>query len=159
MGYKYKEDEAAYQRKWSAAKRKQCLENRICSVCLKAPAREGLKTCLACMEVARKGALRYRRNTQKQLRNFYGNSCECCGETEPKFLNLDHINNDGSIQRRKFPNEHSYYAYLVRQIKKGAPILDIRTLCSNCNMGRARNGGACPHNKHSIESANYFQHE
>lgn len=33
--------------------------------------------------------------------SHYGRECKCCGETEPIFLTLDHINDDGSAQRRK----------------------------------------------------------
>jgi hypothetical protein len=31
--------------------------------------------------------------------DILGNKCACCGETNPVFLSLDHINNDGYIDR------------------------------------------------------------
>src|SRR5262252_4538483 len=30
----------------------------------------------------------------------YGGECACCGETEPVFLTLDHVNGDGAAHRR-----------------------------------------------------------
>lgn len=31
----------------------------------------------------------------------YGNVCVCCGESEPSFLVIDHVNNDGARHREK----------------------------------------------------------
>ena len=41
--------------------------------------------------------------TKLQIYSFYGNKCNCCGETEIKFLSLDHINNDGAKHRKENP--------------------------------------------------------
>src|SRR5215467_11339214 len=29
----------------------------------------------------------------------YGGKCQCCGEKEPAFLTVDHVNNDGHLER------------------------------------------------------------
>ena len=42
----------------------------------------------------------YARKTKKTVLNAYGNKCQCCGETEPWFLTIDHKNNDGAAGRR-----------------------------------------------------------
>ena len=76
---------------------------------------------------------------------YGGYVCKCCGETEPMFLTLDHVNNDGADHRRelgqqggpafyKWPRDHQY------------PI-GFQVLCMNCNFGKQRNGGCCPHSK------------
>lgn len=73
----------------------------------------------------------------------FGSYCTCCGEREPKFLELDHIASDGADHRRKI-GRGAYRTYCVAK-KDGWPKGQYRLLCSNCNQGRARNGGVCPH--------------
>ncbi len=74
-----------------------------------------------------------------------GGKCECCGESHPIFLDVDHINGDGAEQRRKDPLQYTIYTWLV---KNNFPP-GFRLLCSNCNKGRWRNGGICPHEEGS----------
>ena len=73
----------------------------------------------------------------------YGKSCACCGEDEPMFLTIDHVNNDGAAHRKGNGGSahNNIYAWLViRKFPSG-----FQTLCRNCNEGKNRNGGVCPH--------------
>jgi len=79
------------------------------------------------------------KETREKILELYGHRCACCGETEPIFLTLDHINNDGS-KERKMGARTSY----IQAIKNYDPTR-YQILCYNCNMGRARNKGVCPH--------------
>ena len=77
---------------------------------------------------------------------YGGYVCACCGETERKFLSLDHINNDGGKWRKDTFGARNYagkrtYAWLHRH---GYPP-GIQVLCMNCNHGKSLNGGVCPH--------------
>lgn len=77
---------------------------------------------------------------------YGGFICACCGETEKKFLTLDHINNDGSAFRMKIAGKRTAsgfttYAWLVRN---GFPE-GYQVLCMNCNYGKQMNKGVCPH--------------
>ena len=89
-----------------------------------------------------------RRNRDRQLvYAYYGGQCECCGEKEPRFLTVDHINDDGCIERKKgvYTNGSQFYRYIVQ-----CNFPDYyRLLCFNCNLGRAKNGGICPHKEGS----------
>lgn len=68
-------------------------------------------------------------------------TCSCCGETDSRFLTLDHVNNDGNIHREKF-NEQQIF----RQARKeGYPKDRYQCLCFNCNCGKSANNGICPH--------------
>ncbi len=72
--------------------------------------------------------------------------CVCCGETEIMFLSLDHIKDDGYIQKRKDSHDGKnriagYYYWLKRNNYPAG----LQTLCMNCNFGKRLNGGTCPH--------------
>jgi hypothetical protein len=73
----------------------------------------------------------------------FGHRCACCGESEPKFLSIDHVNNDGHKQRKT--RRAGGYAALIRRVKREGWPSDLQLLCFNCNLGKARNGGICPH--------------
>jgi hypothetical protein len=74
----------------------------------------------------------------------YGAACACCGEANPIFLDLDHIHNNGNAHRREVGN-NTLVALELR--RRGWPKDDYQLLCCNCNQGKARNGGVCPHVK------------
>lgn len=84
---------------------------------------------------------RYRRYTAERKRivlEHYGDKCTCCGETEPKFLTIDHINNDGHKHRHKL-GSRIYWDI----IKNNFPS-DLQILCFNCNCAKGIYG-ICPH--------------
>lgn len=98
-------------------------------------------------EKRRKNALAYYYRLQDAAIEAYGGyRCACCGETERLFLNLDHINNDGSKFRKETGFNHhgaKFYKWLRDQ---GWPS-GYQVLCSNCNHGKHRNNGICPHQR------------
>jgi len=84
----------------------------------------------------------YAARTRDEVIAAYGGPiCACCGETEPKFLTIDHINNDGHLHRKQGNGATNLYNHLkARKFPPG-----FQVLCMNCNFGKARNGGICPH--------------
>ena len=83
----------------------------------------------------------YYRLRHEAIMAYGGYRCACCGEGEPMFLTLDHINNDGARDRRE---PGLYMKRLLSLRKRGYP-RGFQVLCSNCNHGKHRNGGTCPH--------------
>lgn len=83
-----------------------------------------------------------RRNEKirKQVVEGYGGKCGCCGETEAKFLGIDHINGGGTQERKS----NSGYTLYRRLIKEGFPKDEYQLLCHNCNMAKAFYK-VCPH--------------
>ena len=68
--------------------------------------------------------------------------CACCGEKEIKFLTIDHINNDGAEELKKYGSRRKLYHYLRKMnYPKGYQIL-----CYNCNCSKGFYG-KCPHKK------------
>lgn len=88
-----------------------------------------------------------REKQKNEIYSYYGSFCKCCGETITKFLTIDHVNNDGNKHRKQVYGKviggksWSVYAFIV---KNNFPD-DFQILCYNCNCGRARNKGICPH--------------
>lgn len=78
-----------------------------------------------------------RDNLWERVFALYGDVCSCCGEENKLFLTVDHINRDGSAGGRQGRESRWHYIKEKRN--------DIRILCYNCNCGRERNGGICPH--------------
>ena len=81
--------------------------------------------------------------------NHYGNKCWCCGESDQRFLTIDHIANDGYLWRTNGNGQHkNIYQWLQRN---GCPD-GYQVACMNCNVGKHRNKGICPHQEGSTIS-------
>lgn len=90
----------------------------------------------------RKWSAAYRVRLRTEMLAAYGGRCECCGEQEAAFLQLDHKNNDGHLDRKV----HRTSAKLFAKLKiLGWPRDRFQLLCANCNFGKLMNGGVCPH--------------
>jgi hypothetical protein len=72
----------------------------------------------------------------------YGGCCACCGEDDPLFLTVDHVDGGGGEERRRRPG--GTYGLWRRLRREGFPPT-CQLLCWNCNCARALNGGVCPH--------------
>lgn len=156
-------------RKWQMAKKLERRENGLCS-CGK-PVMQNFKTCESCKQKNKSwyykrkqlGLCAYcgstvnegtrcdecseklrdkKRNLKIEAFEAYGGAiCNCCGESQEKFLTLDHINNDGN-NHRKSVGRTSVLSWL----KANSYPDGFQVLCFNCNMGKHLNGGICPHN-------------
>ena len=84
---------------------------------------------------------KYHETIRREALSHYSNGkldCNCCGETEFKFLALDHINGGGNEQRKIIgPN-------LAPWVKRNNYPEGFQVLCHNCNMAKGLYG-QCPH--------------
>jgi hypothetical protein len=71
----------------------------------------------------------------------YGKQCACCGETEIKFLSIDHINNDGAAHRKVIGKGGTTLYYWLRDNEYPD---GFQILCHNCNFAKGIYG-ICPH--------------
>jgi DNA repair exonuclease SbcCD ATPase subunit len=70
----------------------------------------------------------------------YGGCCSCCGETEIKFLTLEHLEGGGNEHRRQlYKSNRTWQDLKNRNWPKGHTVL-----CWNCQMGKTHYG-ECPH--------------
>lgn len=106
--------------------------------------------CAKCLAKTNETSLKYTARVRRIVLDHYGNRCQCCGEAEPRFLTIDHINGGGKQHCLEIGNgnrgvgSRRIYRWLIQQ---GYPP-GYRILCFNCNAGRQLNGGICPHELH-----------
>jgi len=69
--------------------------------------------------------------------------CNCCGESFRYFLQIDHIHNDGYLDKKDktITSAIVYYEKVIKNIQ------NFQILCANCNFGKLINEGVCPHKK------------
>jgi len=85
---------------------------------------------------------RYSRRRSLAMYDAYGGPrCVCCGESNPFYLALDHGFDDGGVYRKNGVMDVSTW---TRQ-NDYPQDLGLMVMCANCNVGRAFNGGVCPH--------------
>lgn len=89
----------------------------------------------------RESRLLYMKKLRDQVYDHYGRVCACCGETNQMFLSVDHKLNDGASDRKK-----GFVSTMLnlKIVKAGFPDI-YQILCMNCNFGKGRNKGVCPH--------------
>lgn len=97
-------------------------------------------------EKNRDRVLAMRKKTRDKLRmdvlKAYGNKCSCCGETEYKFLGMDHRTGNGNKHRHEI-GKHSAQAFYAWLRNNNYP-KEFQILCHNCNLAKGFYG-ECPH--------------
>lgn len=78
------------------------------------------------------------------LSHYGGNppKCVCCGENNIGFLTIDHINGGGRKQTRELGIKGVTLCSWI--IRNNFPE-EYQIMCYNCNCGREKNDGICPH--------------
>ena len=101
----------------------------------------GHRVCKTCLNEQVKLRLRIRRI--EVLSHYSGGvpKCWCCGETEDKFLCINHTNGGGSKHRKEGSVRNIYFWLIKNGLPKGFDVL-----CHNCNMAYAFYK-ECPHRK------------
>lgn len=102
--------------------------------------------CQECRNIANENAKVYARKIKKICYDHYGCKCVCCGEQEPAFLSIDHIENDGAVHRREQGTKGSgtwLYLWLIRNNFPSG----FQILCWNCQWGKQLRG-ICPHRRY-----------
>ena len=68
---------------------------------------------------------------KKVVHNLLGNKCKNCGEDDPIYHQIDHVNNDGHIE--------GYDIYAIKKYLETPERYQL--LCANCNWAKRMNGG------------------
>ena len=96
--------------------------------------------------MSRSGLCRYHYNKdydKRQRHKIYdmlgGARCVCCGEKDPIFLQIDHVDNNGSSHRKSLGTRAvklKHYAAYLSENPGG-----LQVLCANCNYAKLMNKG------------------
>jgi len=130
-------------------------EKGLCTECGKNPPMAKYVVCEKCYSIHKTSrdrnkpkrnqiAKEWRERVREEALTAYGGKCNCCGETEPLFLEIDHISGGGSQHRKTVPGGIAFYRWLK---ERGYPKDQFQILCRNCNFGKYRNNGICPHRR------------
>ena len=163
MAQKNREEEnakarAAYAADGGKAQReadKRCADKiaergEMCVECGVNPRYRTYRTCQSCYykknrDKYNESSRKYNQRLRDECFAGYGNRCACepCGETNVGFLTLDHVNRNGAEEKRTLGHSSNLQTYRLA-IELGFPD-DYQLLCFNCNCGRERSDGICPH--------------
>jgi hypothetical protein len=91
----------------------------------------------------------YAKKIKKLVFEAYGGICHCCGESDTRFLTIDHINNDGAKLTKNKTHPSGGYGFYAWIVKNRFPD-NLQILCWNCNCGKRMNNGVCPHKEVDI---------
>jgi hypothetical protein len=83
----------------------------------------------------------YRHQARIDAVQHYGGKSVCCGETQPEFLAIDHVNGGGNKHQKQIKGMAIGIWLRKHNYPEG-----FRVLCHNCNMALGFLGH-CPHNK------------
>lgn len=137
---------AEKSREKSNKRRQELIKNGLCVVCSKGePANDYMVMCGVCYHHKQKETKEREAKQKRHVMEVYGGihgvrcACPGCDVADLRFLTIDHINGGGN----KHAKEHG--GHLYRWLEKNNYPNGFQVLCFNCNMGRAINGGVCPH--------------
>lgn len=96
--------------------------------------------CTDCYEKHKQSAKKQYDELKDEVYVAYGGyRCVCCGETEAVFLSIDHIDQNGETHRKEIGSR------IYRWLKTNNFPYGFQVLCMNCQWGRMRCNGVCPH--------------
>lgn len=67
---------------------------------------------------------------RKEILNLLGNKCSKCNFSDFRALEIDHVRNNGSEERKNW-NVFPFLCHVLKEVKKGSE--DYQLLCANCN--------------------------
>ena len=133
------------KRNITSQKQKKNRPAGYCRQCCKHPAIEGLSSCKYCHYKRKIQSKAHHAEIRLQVIKRYGGACACCGTTITKYLQLDHKNNDGNVERKSLPPDirgGKFFQLVLRQEKRE----DLQLLCANCH--NAKRYGGCTEEDH-----------
>ncbi len=119
--------------------RKKRLTAGLCGRCYVRPlTKNSSRHCETCLKAHRLKEIERFYKCRLACWTAYGGKCVCCGTTNTKYFQLDHVNNDGSDHRH---NAHirggAIYTWAFRNEFPNT----LQILCANCHQAKTIYGG------------------
>lgn len=86
----------------------------------------------------------YWNNIRDEVLMAYGNKCQCCGESDVRFLTLDHIDGRVNTGKSSTGKRITGKKSMAEAKRLGFPKDKFQILCFNCNCAKGIYG-TCPH--------------
>src|SRR5207245_1718446 len=80
-----------------------------------------------------------RGSRRSRVFDAYGKICACCGETTPRLLCLDHIDESGKEHRQLDMLANNLTEWVIRNNFPPG----FQMLCYRCNLRKSKNKGVC----------------
>ena len=132
MAFDLKAYQKEYGKKYYVKNREKLLEGRRKRLSELSPVEKE-------KDLIRRRARNKKHHTKRKnnLFDLMENKCKCCGETNPIYFQIDHVNNDGHLERK---NRSRRGPKLTLKKYLEAPE-KFQLLCANCNWAKQQNGG------------------
>lgn len=128
------EEHLNYTQKW----RKEAIAAGLCRYCCVIPRTSDSSMCAGCLALHAKRQQNSHLLYRAACIEHYGGKCACCSLDVHKYLQLDHINNDGAAHRRGlYGRATNLYLWAFRN---GFPEI-LQLLCANCHQAKTYHGG------------------
>jgi 5-methylcytosine-specific restriction endonuclease McrA len=119
--------------------KKRLIEQGFCRSCGIRKKLPDKSTCQVCLDNnKKKEKLRYSLLRSEVIKE-YGGHCTCCGKDNSKYLQLDHINNDGKEHRLELSGAQKGGMYAWAKRNNFPAILQL--LCADCHQAKTSHGG------------------
>lgn len=99
------------------------------------PAKLGSNHCQRHLDAMTAKEVARREKDRQLVFDHYGWQCSFCGQSNPMFLTIDHINNDGAEHRKN--NTKPSGGHLYRWLRLHHLPAGFQTLCWNCNCAKS----------------------
>lgn len=122
--------------------KEKALSAGLCRTCLVNQIVEGKSQCQECLDATNQRERDRYQQWREECIQRYGGCCSCCGLTCQKYLQLDHVNDDGADHRREIANGRggSLYKWAVANDFPNR----LQLLCANCHQAKTVYGGCSP---------------
>jgi len=109
-------------------------QRNLCKSCHNKLNRIWYKQSVHARESATKRAKLTREKLRDEIFTLLGNKCGYCGFTDARALQIDHVNNNGHEEKKKFGGGYgtAYLNHVLKKVRLGSS--DYQILCANCNQ-------------------------
>ena len=82
----------------------------------------------------REAGRKRRKAMKREVLERYGTECAHCGFSDPRALQIDHVDNSGAKERAELGGRHFAGQRFYQHLKKRGWPSGYQTLCANCNL-------------------------
>ena len=120
------------------ARKRRKARNGMCSRCVARRPAYGSAYCQICKISNREANIKRRAKCRELVILAYGGKCACCGKTNHRVMQLDHVNGDGGKHRAKIGEPMWRWAY-----RNDCPS-NLQILCADCHHIKTIYGKCLP---------------